>query len=119
MNACKCGGPGKLYFAWTGDDRRTDGPHGNTVLCDGCAASVLFAVERARPGFPTLAELERDAIGRALELSGGDVTQAARMLGLSRSSLYRRLQQPNDPNASELASLRAMRDAARRNGLPL
>ncbi len=46
------------------------------------------APERAR----TLDDLERDAIRAALAAHGGNVVQAARALGLSRSALYRRLE---------------------------
>src|SRR5262245_30849175 len=44
--------------------------------------------DRAR----TLDEVERDAIRAALAAHGGNVVQAARALGLSRSALYRRLE---------------------------
>jgi len=40
---------------------------------------------------PTLRDLERDAIARALAACKGNVTRAARMLGLGRATLYRRL----------------------------
>jgi DNA-binding NtrC family response regulator len=40
----------------------------------------------------TLDEVERYLIERALAQHGGNVTEAARVLGLSRSALYRRLQ---------------------------
>jgi DNA-binding NtrC family response regulator len=40
----------------------------------------------------TLEEVERYLIERALATQGGNVTEAARVLGLSRSALYRRLQ---------------------------
>jgi DNA-binding NtrC family response regulator len=40
----------------------------------------------------TLDEVERHLIQRALARSGGQVTEAARALGLSRSALYRRLE---------------------------
>jgi DNA-binding NtrC family response regulator len=40
----------------------------------------------------TLEEVERYLIERALSAHGGNVTEAARVLGLSRSALYRRLQ---------------------------
>jgi DNA-binding NtrC family response regulator len=40
----------------------------------------------------TLDEVERHLIQRALARSGGQVSDAARALGLSRSALYRRLQ---------------------------
>jgi DNA-binding NtrC family response regulator len=41
----------------------------------------------------TLEEVERHLIQRALERTGGNVSDAAKALGLSRSALYRRLQQ--------------------------
>jgi DNA-binding NtrC family response regulator len=44
--------------------------------------------DRAR----TLDEVERDTIRAALAAHGGNVVQAARALGLSRSALYRRLE---------------------------
>ena len=40
----------------------------------------------------TLEEIERMAIEHALERTGGHVTEAAVVLGMSRSALYRRLQ---------------------------
>lgn len=42
-------------------------------------------------GFPTLDELERDHIRRALELASGEKATAARMLGIARPRLYRKL----------------------------
>jgi transcriptional regulator of acetoin/glycerol metabolism len=36
-------------------------------------------------------ELEREAIARALEECGDNVTRAAKMLGLGRATVYRRL----------------------------
>ena len=39
-----------------------------------------------------LEEVERVLIRKALERHGGNVSQAAKALGLSRSALYRRLQ---------------------------
>jgi DNA-binding NtrC family response regulator len=42
---------------------------------------------------PTLAEAERDLIVRALRVHGGNKEQAARALGLSPRTLYRRLQE--------------------------
>ena len=41
----------------------------------------------------TLEDVERELIRKALDRCGGNVTQAARALGLSRSAMYRRLQQ--------------------------
>ena len=48
--------------------------------------------ERARPeGIVPLPELERREIRRALQATGGSVGKAAKLLGLSRATLYRRL----------------------------
>jgi hypothetical protein len=83
---CKCGRPGSLFVAWTSDDRRKGGPHGDALLCADCGAAVLSAIEQPSR---TLDELERDAIKRALERANGNVTEAARVLGVHRSKLYR------------------------------
>jgi two-component system response regulator HydG len=42
-------------------------------------------------GFPTLAQVEQAHIARAMRLAGGRVAEAARLLGMSRSTLYERL----------------------------
>jgi transcriptional regulator of acetoin/glycerol metabolism len=52
---------------------------------------------RAGTGGPRLEELpleevERVLIRKALDRAGGNVSQAAKALGLSRSALYRRIQ---------------------------
>jgi DNA-binding NtrC family response regulator len=44
-----------------------------------------------RRDLATLAELERDHIRRVLESTGGNVTEAAKVLGISRATLGRRL----------------------------
>jgi DNA-binding NtrC family response regulator len=41
----------------------------------------------------TLADLERDAILRALRDCGGDKVEAARRLGISRAKVYQRLKE--------------------------
>ncbi|MGB9903962.1 MAG: helix-turn-helix domain-containing protein, partial [Desulfotomaculales bacterium] len=40
-----------------------------------------------------LAELEREAIVRALEITGGNKSRAARLLGISRATLYEKLRE--------------------------
>jgi DNA-binding NtrC family response regulator len=48
----------------------------------------------------TLEEVERTLIQKALERHSGNVSQAAAALGLSRSALYRRLQQNDETESS-------------------
>src|SRR5690606_32201531 len=50
-----------------------------------------------------LRELERQAIARALKATKGSVTKAAKLLGIGRATLYRRLASP------DMASLRPRR----------
>jgi DNA-binding NtrC family response regulator len=52
-----------------------------------------LAVNRAPPAAPmkTIAELERDAIQRELVAQTGNRSRVARALGISRSTLYRKL----------------------------
>jgi DNA-binding NtrC family response regulator len=60
-------------------------------------ASAVRAPQRAvvgdalRPLPEQIAELEHRAIAQALEHTGGNRTAAARLLGISRASLYDRL----------------------------
>lgn len=63
------------------------------------ASSGTFRAQPAVPGtsepipsLPTLPELERQHIERALTASGGNKTVAARLLGISRHQLYLRLE---------------------------
>lgn len=51
-----------------------------------------------------LRDLERQAIARALRATKGSVTKAAKLLGIGRATLYRRLASP------EMASLRPRRN---------
>ncbi len=50
------------------------------------------ASEEAEPGFVALVDREREAIRQALVRSGGNKSQAARMLGLHRNTLLRKIQ---------------------------
>lgn len=52
-------------------------------------STVTVAVESG--GVVPLAELEQRAIEHALQVTGGRVAKAARLLGIGRATLYRRL----------------------------
>jgi len=47
--------------------------------------------ESAAPGKRSLDEIEKEAVSAALEQTGFNVSEAARILGLSRSTLYRKI----------------------------
>ena len=90
-----------LAHPWPGNVRELDHAIERAVLL---AQGVLvragdLALRAQSPGAAprldelTLEEVERALIKKALERFGGNVSQAAVALGLSRSALYRRLQQ--------------------------
>ncbi len=89
-----------LAHPWPGNVRELDHAVERAVLlAPGGAVSVADLALRAGPAGASpleampLEEAERVLIRRALERAGGNVSQAARALGLSRSALYRRIQQ--------------------------
>lgn len=55
------------------------------------------AASAASPAIVPLAEIERLAIRRALDASDGNVSEAARALGVSRATLYRKLKEYDLP----------------------
>jgi transcriptional regulator of acetoin/glycerol metabolism len=54
--------------------------------------------------FPTLAELEREHTARALRMTNGNMRAAAKLLGIGRATLYRRI--ARDAASQELELLR-------------
>ena len=55
---------------------------------------INFAIIQAAPGGPVeqlIAELERSSIASALAATGGNKVSAAKMLGISRATLYEKL----------------------------
>ena len=85
--------------AWPGNVRELDHTIERAVLLAhghadprGRSGPPRAAAPRARLEDLPLEEVERVLIRKALERHGGNVSQAAKALGLSRSALYRRLQ---------------------------
>lgn len=71
------------------------------------------------PRFKTLAEVECEHVARALDLCGGNITGAAKILGISRSTVYRfqaradelERRELEEKNKDELAGARAVQVA--------
>ena len=66
---------------------------GGAPPAEPAAAAVPATVVAASGAVPTLAQAERDLILRALDIHGNDRAKAARALGLSSRTLYRRLKE--------------------------
>ncbi|MGD8727240.1 MAG: sigma-54 dependent transcriptional regulator [Gemmatimonadales bacterium] len=88
-----------LEHAWPGNVRELDHVVERAVLmADGDAVRASdLGMDRGRIGVPsfdemTLDDAERELIRRALSRCSGNVTEAAKLLGVSRSALYRRMQ---------------------------
>lgn len=85
-------------YAWPGNVRELDHAVERAVLLAGGdeieAPDLALGAGPSSPSAEpqTLDEVERDSIRRALARCDGNVTLAARELGVSRSALYRRIQ---------------------------
>jgi DNA-binding NtrC family response regulator len=86
--------------AWPGNVRELAHSIERAVLMADAAADSIAAADlalqetrAAEPGPQSLGDAERVFIEKVLAEHGGDVRLAARQLGMSRSALYRRLQQ--------------------------
>jgi len=89
-----------LRHPWPGNVRELDHAieraallaEGPMVQPSDLGLTADVADDGARLEAMTLADVEAHLIRRALDRAGGNVTDAARVLGLSRSALYRRLE---------------------------
>lgn len=71
-------------------------PWSNAVLVEKVKKALTGSKGKERvPSSRTLEELERDAVTGALRRCGGNQSEAARMLGISRLALYRKIQKLN------------------------
>jgi len=100
------GGPRKMLsedavravssYAWPGNVRELEScVKRATILTEGqflTAAALGLSISDERQSFPTLrqakAKIEMDIIRRALALSDDNVSEAAKLLGVSRPTLY-------------------------------
>ncbi len=69
------------------------------LRCSGLAAMPHVPTE-ASGKLPLLAEMERSLIQAAIERSGGDRQKAARMLGIGKTTIYRKLRDYQTPVAA-------------------
>jgi len=88
-----------LHYTWPGNIRELDHTIERAVLLADQSEIQLADMSltpptdgAARLEVMTLEEVERVLIQKAVARAGGNVTEAARSLGLSRSALYRRLE---------------------------
>lgn len=60
-------------------------------------SALLYAMrnESGNQRFSTLREMEKDAIRRALEVTGGDRLRAAKLLGIGKTTVYRKIKEYN------------------------
>lgn len=99
-------------YAWPGNVRELKNVfEAMFALCDGDVIDASqLPIELAAPGVPSpnalavsgsrLDELERHAVTSAIARSGGNMSQAARSLGISRSTLYVKLAAIKQPTSS-------------------
>ncbi len=78
----------------------------------------LFAPVEDDDRLPSLAEVERAHIARVLEVCGGNKKRAARILGLPRATLYRRIERYGLAPASASRLSRPAEPAATRRPRP-
>jgi DNA-binding NtrC family response regulator len=99
VHGLRCGGITReavevlATHSWPGNVRELQNAiHRAVLAADGDPVWVAHLPENVRrPEVQTLSEVERRQIIRALESTSGNVAQAARVLGIGRATLYRRL----------------------------
>ncbi|MGB7568866.1 MAG: sigma 54-interacting transcriptional regulator [Chitinivibrionales bacterium] len=95
-----------LRYSWPGNVRELENAleHAAVLCIDGIITPDILpgsmtgrlAAVPPQTGPQSLEKIESDYIRSTLELTGGNRTEAARLLGISESTLYRRLRKPKD-----------------------
>jgi DNA-binding NtrC family response regulator len=88
-----------LRYPWPGNVRELENAMergvalatGDRVELEDLPAEVQAAVSQVRHGVQTLGEVEQQHILAVLDLNGGNQNDAAKQLGISSATLYRRL----------------------------
>ena len=89
-------------YAWPGNVRELQHAieravilsEGNTLMAEDFPQEIHSAPQRSQDGPQSLniEEMEKQAIQAAIQKSGGNLTQAAKELGMGRSTLYRKIE---------------------------
>jgi DNA-binding NtrC family response regulator len=68
---------------------------GPEILVRDLPSNLVYAMqdEAGKQRFSTLREIERDAIRQALEITGGDRLRAAKLLGIGKTTVYRKIKE--------------------------
>jgi len=100
-------GPGALdalmAYDWPGNIRELSNVLERAVILSGDSQEILVEHLAIRPSAPrpavrTLERLQDDEIAKALAMTGGNKTEAARMLGITRQTLASRAKRRGQPN---------------------
>ena len=97
-----------LDYAWPGNVRELEHTlehafvlcRSRTITRDDLPRDLLSTPEHSDRSSPAVREDESLAILEALEKAGGNKAKAARLLGIDRATLYRKMQKYNLPNDS-------------------
>ena len=92
-----------LNYNWPGNVRELENCIQRALVLGGgpviqvkdLPSNVLYQVgsDEAKPPVSSLADLERHAVLQALEATGGDRVRAAKLLGIGKTTIYRKLRE--------------------------
>ncbi len=92
-----------MSYEWPGNVRELENcvqralalGSGTEIQVRDLPSSLLYAMqnESGKRRFSTLREIERDAIRQALEMTGGDRLRAAKLLGIGKTTVYRKIKE--------------------------
>ena len=102
-----------IQYPWPGNVRQLQNAiHQAALLAESSVIQVndlpdevLSGSSSIRPAEPgSIEDIERTAIEKALKQTGGDVEKAANMLGIGRTSVYRKLKQMKEAKQKAMAA---------------
>ena len=102
LKLSKSAGQALQHYQWPGNIRELTHIIERAVLLSQstqiCSDDLNLSSKESKQELPlmTLAKAERSMLQKALDTTEGNITQAAKLLGLTKSSLYRRLDKYDD-----------------------